>query len=248
MKTAVVMPAWNEEEGIGEFLAELERCLRFVGPQFIVVDDKSTDATYSLLENLASSGFPLVVTTNETNLGHGPSTIRALSMGLASRPDVIVAIDGDGQFLGEDVATALRAFGDENIDVLEGVRQARNEPKFRQGVTLSTRLLVWSRTGRMPRDANTPLRIYKPVALQSLLASIPEDLLTPNLAFSVLTRNSNLITREFPVRSIPRRGSNQQGSTWLARTQWWPSRRFLAFCGKALRQWFAVPARHLLES
>ncbi len=248
MKTAVVMPAWNEEEGIGEFLAELELSLRLAGPQFIVVDDQSTDATFMLLENLAISGFPVVVTRNATNLGHGPSTVLALSMGLASCPDVIVAIDGDGQFFGEDVAQALKAFSDENIDILEGVRQARDEPRFRRGVTLFTRLLVWSRTGRMPRDANTPLRIYRPAALQSLLASIPEDLLTPNLVFSVLTRNSHLIMREFPVRSIPRRGSNQQGSTWLARTQWWPSRRFLVFCRKALRQWFAVPARHLVES
>jgi len=47
MTISVVMPAFNEEEGIVEFLSELNESLSQFDPFFVVVDDLSTDGTSS---------------------------------------------------------------------------------------------------------------------------------------------------------------------------------------------------------
>jgi len=108
----IVMPAWNEEEGIGLFLKEIESNLLDIGLKFVVVDDKSTDKTVQVVEQLANNGMNITLIKNSINLGHGPSTLLALKAGLESGASTILAIDGDGQFLGTDLALALNKFLD----------------------------------------------------------------------------------------------------------------------------------------
>ena len=240
MTIAIVMPAWNEEEGISEFLTELHDSLARWDPRFVVIDDKSTDNTPGVIRELASSGLPVSVTTNDVNSGHGPSTIRALRAGLSTQADVIVALDGDGQFIGSDVASVVETLIDSDADVVEGVRRSRNDPLYRQAVSAITRSLVWSRSRSWPADANTPLRAYRPEILEVLLTSTPEAASTPNLLISALCRQIQLNIIEVPVRSIPRRGSDQQGSTWKAKSKSLPSKRFIRFCSRAAREWWST--------
>ena len=240
MTIAVVMPAWNEEEGISEFLTELHESLAKWDPRFIVIDDKSTDDTPGVIRELANFGLPVSVTTNDVNSGHGPSTIRALRAGLSSQADVIVALDGDGQFIGSDVASVVATLVNSGADVVEGVRRSRNDPFYRQAVSAITRSLVWTRAKRWPADANTPLRAYQPAILRDLLNQIPGTAVTPNLLISALCRQSGINVLEVPVRSIPRRGSDQQGSTWKAKSKSLPSKRFVRFCTQATREWWSM--------
>lgn len=240
MTIAVVMPAWNEEEGIAEFLTELNESLARWEPTFIVIDDKSTDGTASVIQELQASGLPVSVSTNDVNQGHGPSTIRALRAGLKTQATAIVALDGDGQFIGHDVDSVVSTLFSTGADVVEGVRRSRNDPLYRQAVSAVTRSLVWSRTRRWPADANTPLRAYKRKILEDLLDRIPDSASTPNLLISALCRQTAVNIIEVPVKSIPRRGSDQQGSTWKAKSKSLPSRRFVKFCEQAIREWWTT--------
>ena len=240
-RVAVVMPAWNEEEGIAEFIRELDSALGRHDAVFIVIDDASTDATVLRLEELMASGVRIEYQTNPENSGHGVSTVRALELGLAKNPDRVVSLDGDGQFLGCDVLRTLEASLVEDTDVVEGVRTDRGEPLYRRMTSLGTRCLVWMRSGKWPADANTPLRVYKPDALQALLDIVPSGNLTPNLMISVVTRRRNLRLVEVPVRSIPRRGTSSIGSTWGSAPLQLPSRRFLIFCWRAFTGWMTLP-------
>lgn len=241
MSIAVVMPAWNESEGIAGFLSELDAELKRWDPIFIVVDDCSTDGTAFAVEEVRASGINAEVHTNVRNMGHGPSTIRALTLGLAAGPQAVVALDGDGQFVGADVATVVEKLLTSQADVVEGVRLGRNDPLYRRTVSLATRGLVWARAHEFPADANTPLRAYGPDVLGRLLDVLPADASTPNLLISAICRRSGLRIMELPVRSIPRRGSDQQGSTWQNRRKSMPSRRFVDFCVKATKEWVSVP-------
>lgn len=240
MTIAVVMPAWNEEEGIGEFLTELHNSLARWNPTFIVIDDKSTDNTAGVIQELQACGMPVSVGTNDVNSGHGPSTIRALRAGLRAQADAIVALDGDGQFIGSDVDSLVATLFASRADVVEGVRRSRNDPLYRQAVSAITRSLVWSRARIWPADANTPLRAYQPATLEALLAQIPDSASTPNLLISALCRQTEVNVIEVPVQSIPRRGSNQQGSTWKAKSKSLPSKRFVKFCTQAAKEWWTT--------
>lgn len=237
MTVTVVMPAWNEESGIAEFVREIATSLAPSSSAFVVIDDASTDGTASAVRALLAEGIDVAVLTNLSNLGHGPSTVRALTEGLARDAVAVVSIDGDGQFSGADVARIVRALLESDADVVEGVRVNRDDPWFRIAASAATRALVWTRCWRLPRDANTPLRAYRPGALRRLLGAVPPEAMTPNLIISALSRRLSLDVVELPVYSQPRRGASSVGTTWGAARTALPSRRFLSFCVKATAEW-----------
>jgi len=237
MSVTIVMPVWNEAEGIEEFLSEIASEFRDMPHQFVVVDDSSGDETVSIVEALADSGLPVTLLVNSTNMGHGPSTLRALESGLESGADVVVSVDGDGQFIGKDIRRIADSVSAGDADIVEGVRTSRDDPYFRQAVSLGTRILVWLRCGRLPADANTPLRAYRSKALSSILGNIPNQASTPNLFVSAYVRKSGLAVMEMRVRSIPRRGAIATGSTWGKSRTYLPSKRFITFCVNAVREW-----------
>jgi glycosyltransferase involved in cell wall biosynthesis len=235
-QTVVVMPAFNEAEGIGGFLDEIVQAFPEGHVRVIVVDDASSDGTAAVIIAAGERGVPVRVVVNGFNRGHGPSTLRALRCGLEEGADVIVAVDGDGQFLGTDIAAVAERAGC-GIVPAEGCRSDRPDPWFRHLVSAVTRLLVRAASGSSPLDANTPLRAYPPSLLQSLLDRLPDDLVTPNLIISAMLRRDEIAVIEVPVQSLPRRGSQASGSTWGQRAHLLPSRRFIIFCWRAFAQW-----------
>jgi dolichol-phosphate mannosyltransferase len=244
MKIAVVMPTYNEAEGIGDFLLELNTALESYDVTFIVIDDCSGDGTIEVVRTFVGNKLSVEIFSNESNLGHGPSTLKALRCGLGTDAEIIVSIDGDGQFVGEDVLRVVDSLSKSKLDLVEGVRTFRNDPMYRQIVSLSTRLLVALRVRKMPLDANTPLRAYRAETLEFVLNQLPESISIPNLLISSLTRANKFSIQELEVRSIPRRGANPQGSTWGKGKASLPTKRFLKFCVNAVSEWFNTPLKN----
>lgn len=240
MRICVVMPAYNEESGIAEFVGELSQSLAAWETQFVVVNDCSKDSTASVAASLSKAGIDIEVVTNEVNSGHGPSTVRALNLGLESGADFVVAIDGDGQFVGTDVAKVVGHLTASGCDVVEGVRTQRGDPVYRRVVSLSTRILVAAKSRQLPADANTPLRVYRRASLEKILESLRSDITIPNLVISANTRRLRLHFEEVTVKSIPRRGSDQTSITWGKSRRQVPTRRFLKFCGRAVRDFLSA--------
>lgn len=235
------MPAWNEEEGIASFLEEIDQALGSYRRIFIVVNDSSTDNTAIKAAETPIAKGQVHVHTNAHNMGHGPSTVRALKYGLDSGSDLIVAIDGDGQFLGSDISKLIDISLNSNADIVEGVRNNRNDPFYRKTTSFATRFLVWTRIREWPSDANTPLRVYQHTALQRIVGQVPENAVTPNLIISALSRKWDLNVQEVTVESIPRRGQSEIGTTWGNRRKALPSKRFISFCYKATTEWMRAP-------
>ncbi len=230
------MPAFNEAEGIAEFLEEIVQSFPRGQVQIVVVDDASTDGTSAAVTRAADRGLPARAVVNELNFGHGRSTLRALQYGLREGADVIVSVDGDGQFLGEDIA-AVAELARRSTTAVEGCRFNRSDPWFRGLVSAVTRVLVRTASGSSPVDANTPLRAYPAPLLQSLIDRLPDNLVTPNLIISAMIRREGVDVIEIPVRSLPRRGTEISGSTWGQRVSVLPSLRFITFCWRAFVQW-----------
>lgn len=237
MNVAVVMPAFNEEEGIVEFVREILEAFAGHEVGVVIVDDFSTDQTAASVEDAARQGLPVTVLRNAANMGHGPSTLRALGAGIEEEADIVVAVDGDGQFLGSDVARVAFALDTSGSDLVEGVRTGRDDPSYRRFVSALTRVLVRSASGVTPLDANTPLRAYRRSRLIELLETIPSDAMTPNLLTSAIARRHGWKLLEIPVSSLARRGSTSVGTTWGSSMAALPSKRFVRFCWKAQKQW-----------
>ena len=240
---AVVMPAWNEAEGLPDFIRELNHELKKWQPSFVVIDDHSTDQTALVTKELMKSGIDLSLFVNQVNSGHGPSTLRALKEGLNLGVDFIIAVDGDGQCYGRDLARMVEVLATTQTDVVEGVRVDRTEPNYRKFITLMVRTLVSIKSRKIASDANTPFRAYRSANLSEIVGVIPDDFKIPNLLISTICRKWGFKISEIQIESIPRRGSNPNGSTWGKTARAIPSKRFVKFCISSGIQWvtYSVP-------
>jgi dolichol-phosphate mannosyltransferase len=243
VEVVIAMPVFNEAEGIVDFLKEIESSFSSVNLAFVVVDDSSTDATLSRLERLELDGrIQLHIHRNSNNMGHGPSTLRAIDSAISVKPSYVMTVDGDGQFHGNEMRKLFDFQKDHNFEIVEGLRTNRNEPMFRRITSICTRLLVFFRSHVLPQDANTPLRIYKIDQLVGIRKELDSGLLTPNLHISALIRSKEYECRYgvFNVQSLPRRGLIKTGTMWRSRQQILPSKRFIKFTIAATWQWIST--------
>jgi glycosyltransferase involved in cell wall biosynthesis len=216
---AVAIPAYNEADGIGGFLREIDDALApHVGElRLIVVDDASTDETRGVLEQVAPElSGTLEVVASPVNRGHGPTVVEAYRRALVAEPDFVLQVDGDGQFAGSDLRRALVLLLDEAHAVC-GVRRFRQDPWFRMAMTRLLRGYVRWGFGVAARDANCPLRGYEAPLLAQLLDVLPDDCLIPNLYLTLIASRRHLALLEVDVSHRVRRGTGTQGTTW-ART------------------------------
>ena len=232
---AVVMPAYNEAEGIGGFIDEIRSAVAPLAERitFVVADDRSTDVTATALAGIAD----VDVQTQPANRGHGPTALAAYRAGLALSPDAVVHVDGDGQFVGSEIAATVRALSRSGADVVHGVRHSRTDAWYRRVLTACVRLLIATFVGRGVPDVNTPLRVYRPEALRILVNAVPSDALVPHVHFSLAEVRAGLAVRYLRVRSIPRRGASSTGTMWgrVSRPSL-PPRKLVLFAVDALRE------------
>jgi glycosyltransferase involved in cell wall biosynthesis len=230
------MPAYNEASGIAMFLEEICTSFRSEGwePVIGVVNDCSSDQTVQAIMRFAEhSPCPVTFVSNEVNLGHGPSSVRAWHLGTSFDTEIVLHVDGDGQFHADDMLRIVSAC--ESADGALGVRAKRSDPWFRRIVTWSLRRYVRVLSGHAITDANSPLRAYRTQALHRLLGSLPDAPIVPSVYLAAAGMTESLSIVEVDVVSYERRGESATGSTWGdARVAFLPSRRLVLFVWRAV--------------
>ncbi len=110
---SIVIPTYNEEEGITTILEDLCGELALNDAEIIVVDDGSTDRTYEIVQR-----FPRVrLIKHHVNKGYGAS----ISTGIkASNGRYVVWCDSDGQHRAEDVSRVAHTLIIEDLDYCIG--------------------------------------------------------------------------------------------------------------------------------
>jgi glycosyltransferase involved in cell wall biosynthesis len=103
MNVIVYLPALNEAETIGRVLDGIPSRLSGVESiRTIVVDDGSTDGTAQIAQRHGAT-----VVRHSKNLGTGRTFVSGVSAALRAGADIIVSMDADGQFRGEDIAKLI---------------------------------------------------------------------------------------------------------------------------------------------
>jgi glycosyltransferase involved in cell wall biosynthesis len=236
LAVAVAIPAYNEAEGIGEFLAEIDAALAPVAQDLsiVVVDDCSTDGTPEAVEKAASGLQATVMLTSlEDNCGHGPAALEAYRRALDTGASYIIGVDGDGQFLGSDLRRVLVLL-DDGGDGVCGVRRFRYDPWFRMLMTRVLRLYIARVFGVPTRDANCPLRGYRAELLDELLRWIPDDARIPNVHLAILAARRGATLVEVDVNHRVRRGESATGTMFNSAERLGVMKRLVRFC------WVAV--------
>lgn len=124
MKLVVTIPAQNEAPTIGRVVEEVPRAIPGVDEvQVIVIDDGSTDGTPDLAREAGAT-----VVTIGGRPGLGPIWRLGMERAMRAGADLIVNIDGDGQFHSADVARIIQPLLLEQCDFVTCTRFAGGGP------------------------------------------------------------------------------------------------------------------------
>jgi glycosyltransferase involved in cell wall biosynthesis len=235
---AFALPAYNESDGIAEFLGELDQIAHTVTERavFVVADDCSSDRTREVVEKAATSlSGEVVLEPGMVNSGHGPTVLRAYEAALGCQTEAVFQVDGDGQFEADDVVLLVAAL-ESGADVVTGRRITRVDPWFRKLLTWMLRQLLRYGFGVRRRDANCPFRLYRADALRSILSRIPPDAAVPHVMMTVVEERLDLTTVEVDVRHRVRRGDDATGTMWQSTRMLVVPWRLVSFSAGALTE------------
>ena len=119
----VCIPAFNEESCLGDVIAEAKKHADSV----VVCDDGSSDNTSKIA---VSNGAKLI--RHETNLGKGAAMKSLFDYAKNHNADLVVMIDGDGQFKANEIPLLIKPILN-GYDVVIGNRFSKNSemPNYR---------------------------------------------------------------------------------------------------------------------
>jgi dolichol-phosphate mannosyltransferase len=125
MNISIVIPVFNEEEGLPSLLAMLQSALDTIpgSAEVIFVDDGSHDRSAEILDSYASADPRLAVIRLRRNYGQTAAMMAGFQH---ASGDVIIPMDADGQNDPHDIPRLLAKL-DEGYDVVSGWRRDRED-------------------------------------------------------------------------------------------------------------------------
>jgi glycosyltransferase involved in cell wall biosynthesis len=201
MRTAIVIPAYNEARTIRDVAA---RALR-ESPLVIVVDDGSTDGTAQVLE-----GLPVRVVHHDANLGKAAALWSGFDVALEEGADYVATLDGDGQHDPADLHRLVRASRLHPDAIVMGARllDRGKAPVSRRVANVIADFWISWAAGYPIADSQSGERLYPAPLLRVIEAVHDRD--------GAFTFESEVLIRGarcgFPSVAVPIRAMYAQGS------------------------------------
>lgn len=162
MRLVVTIPAYNEENSIGDVIEEIPRQIDGIeSVRILVIDDGSSDAT---AERAREAGADSII-SHKKNEGLGVTFKDGLEAALDMGADLIVNIDGDGQYNAKEIPALIKPLVDNKADIVLGWRDIDKLDFMPRGKKLGNRIATWftNRASGMPvpiRDAQSGFRAF----------------------------------------------------------------------------------------
>ncbi|MCY4236047.1 MAG: glycosyltransferase family 2 protein [Cyanobacteria bacterium MAG CAR2_bin_4] len=157
---SVVIPLYNEADGLELLLEQLLEVMRPMGEPFelVLIDDGSTDGTDERLQQLARDTPELVAVLLRRNYGQTPAMAAGFDV---SRGRVIVTMDGDLQNDPDDIPRIVNRLR-EGYDLVSGWRHQRQDKELSRKLPskLANRL-IGKVTGVRLHDYGCSLKAYR---------------------------------------------------------------------------------------
>ena len=198
MNFSIVVPIYNEEDSIQELHRALAAALDPVDTDYeiILVDDGSTDGSFSALQTIAANDGRVKIIRLRRNFGQ----TAAMSAGFdAASGSVIIPMDGDLQNDPADIPRLISKI-DEGFDVVSGWRNDRKDTFLTRKIpSMLANLLISRLTGVHLHDYGCTLKAYRREVLDGINLYGEMHRFVPALASQVGAK-----VTELPVRHHPR--------------------------------------------
>jgi glycosyltransferase involved in cell wall biosynthesis len=169
MKVSIVIPAFNEEQGVGHVIGELRSVLNEHGidAEILVIDDGSADGTAQAAADAGARVFK-----HRSNRGYGA----ALKSGIAAAThDAIVITDADGTYPSQYIPEMLERL--KSADMVVGARIGSNVriPLIRKPAKWALNQLANYMTRSKIPDLNSGLRAFRRDVVMQYFAILPDQ-------------------------------------------------------------------------
>lgn len=200
-KVTIIIPAFNEEEGIKSTLLELKSNCKLKDAEIIVIDDGSRDGTYDAAK--AITGVKVI--RHKVNLGYGS----AIKTGTRHAKGSIIAwYDADGQHRPEDLIKIVETLIEEELDYCIGVRGKdsfveKSRVLGKKVLKMIVDLLAREKMG----DFNSGLRAFRTEILKRYLGILPKRFGASTVTTFIM-QEQRYLGKEVPIKVNQRVGKS----------------------------------------
>lgn len=162
MRTAAIIPAWNEERVVAGVVHEAAKYVDKV----IVVDDGSVDQTAACARAAGA-----IVVSHALNSGPGAATMTGICAARLLKVDAVVTIDADGQHNPNEIPQLLAPILEDNADVVIGTRFRGHKnvvPVVRRIFNGLGNIFTYVVTGKYVSDSQSGFKAFGPSALRRI--------------------------------------------------------------------------------
>ncbi len=167
MDISVIVPLLNEEESLPELVAWIGRVMAAnqFGYEVILVDDGSTDSSWSVIESLHEQNDCIKGIRFQRNYGKSA----ALNEGFRScKGSVVITMDADLQDSPDEIPALYQMITNDGYDLVSGWKKLRHDPLSK---TLPSRFFNWvtSKVSKIElHDFNCGLKAYQNRVVKSI--------------------------------------------------------------------------------
>ncbi len=213
----LVIPAYNEEASLRQFLPELLRFCEGHNAQLVIVDDCSKDGTGAMLDEAAAAHDLLHVCHHKVNRGYGGALISGLRM---AETRFAVTLDADGQHRLADVEKLLEKQHETNADLVVGCRSGGDSGGgsglYRAMGKKLIRFIAGRLVDKLPvSDLNSGMKLYDTKLAQNYLKLCPDGMAFSEVLTLIFVQQKHYVT-EAPIEVVPRLSGKSTINTMTA--------------------------------
>lgn len=168
MDVSIVVPLLNEEESLTELCQWIEKVVyeNDFSYEIILIDDGSTDESWSIIESLASANSNIKAIKFQRNYGKSA----ALNEGFkAAKGDVVITMDADMQDSPEEIPALRQMIIEGGFDLVSGWKKKRYDNKLTKNLPSKIyNAAARATSGIQLHDFNCGLKSYRRKVVKSI--------------------------------------------------------------------------------
>jgi len=168
MDISVIVPLLNEAESLPELAAWIERVMaeHNFTYEIIMVDDGSTDGSWSVIQELHAQNPDVKGIKFRRNYGKSAALNTAFE---ACQGDVVITMDADLQDSPDEIPELYRMITEDDYDLVSGWKKVRYDSKLAKNIP--SKFFNWTtrrKSGIQLHDFNCGLKAYKKDVVKSI--------------------------------------------------------------------------------